>query len=197
MFAITSRPPLHRAISRNSVHSTCLTQSRAALQEAHQSIKPCSVAELRRLRTQNLVRLGVVVSSKLGSAPDGSGELDAMLAKGDALSEPEDMAAQDAADDGHNAAGGWPLQRTADQCLVDLLHPRWHIRHGAALGLRQVLTHHAPCAAVQAPVADPVSGVLQLGHGLLMLHMLLVHLIVLKHLLIAPHHTCKLESTIC
>ena len=72
----------------------------------------------------------------------------------------EEAQAQDAPEDDHNASGRWPFQLIADRLLCDLLDATWEVRHGAALGLRQILSHHAPCAGVSVPVSDPLSGVL-------------------------------------
>lgn len=54
-------------------------------------------------------------------------------------------------------SGCWPFQNLCDQLCMDLLHPRWQIRHGAALGLREILRTHAPAAAVAAPVRGDAS----------------------------------------
>ncbi|OLL25489.1 putative helicase mot1, partial [Neolecta irregularis DAH-3] len=50
----------------------------------------------------------------------------------------------------------WPFEGLLDILLVDLFDPRWEIRHGAALGLRQLLHKHADgggrvlgCSALQ------------------------------------------------
>jgi TATA-binding protein-associated factor len=51
-------------------------------------------------------------------------------------------------------AGGWPFQRVCDQLSVDVLDPSWEVRHGAAVGLREVLRSHAGSACVDAPMAD-------------------------------------------
>ncbi|EFJ48605.1 hypothetical protein VOLCADRAFT_60315, partial [Volvox carteri f. nagariensis] len=39
-----------------------------------------------------------------------------------------------------------------DQLVVDSLDPVWEVRHGAVLGLRELLRGHAACAAVEAPL---------------------------------------------
>ena len=56
------------------------------------------------------------------------------------------------------SGGDWPFQRLADCLVVDCLHQVWETRHGGALGLREVLSCQASCAAVTAPIADPQSG---------------------------------------
>lgn len=55
-------------------------------------------------------------------------------------------------------AGKWPFQTVADRFCVNLLNPVWEIRHGAALGLREIIRHHAKCAGVVAPVQDVPTG---------------------------------------
>ena len=72
--------------------------------------------------------------------------------------DPAAAAAQDATDADSTDAGAWPLERVAGQLLLDLTSPQWETRHGAATGLRNVLTHQAACAGVQAPIAEPLSG---------------------------------------
>eukprot|EP00967_Tisochrysis_lutea_P084500 scaffold118152_cov19-Tisochrysis_lutea.AAC.2 len=54
--------------------------------------------------------------------------------------------------------GAWPFQGLCDQLCVDVLDATWEVRHGAATALREVLRSQASCAAVEAPVADEVSG---------------------------------------
>lgn len=56
------------------------------------------------------------------------------------------------------ANGGWPFQRVADQLVANLLDANWQVRHGAAVGLRQLLRAQASCAAVHVPIADPLTG---------------------------------------
>ncbi len=55
-------------------------------------------------------------------------------------------------------AGGWPFQPLCDRLCVDLLDPAWEVRHGAALGLREVLASQAAAAAIDAPALDQPSG---------------------------------------
>eukprot|EP00887_Chlorella_sp_A99_P001519 scaffold8.g1519.t1 len=50
-------------------------------------------------------------------------------------------------------AGKWPFQALCDQLCLDVLHPQWEVRHGAAVGLREVLLSQAGAAGVHAPVA--------------------------------------------
>jgi TATA-binding protein-associated factor len=64
----------------------------------------------------------------------------------------------DEAEEDRIAGGAWPFELVADTLLAALLDPAWHVRHGAAVGLREILRHHAQCAAVRAPVASPLSG---------------------------------------
>lgn len=70
----------------------------------------------------------------------------------------EGAQAQDIPEDYHNAAGRWPFQLLADRLLCDLLDPAWQVRHGAALGLRQLLRQQARCAGITVPASDPASG---------------------------------------
>ena len=55
-------------------------------------------------------------------------------------------------------AGEWPFQSMCDRLLMDLLHPIWEIRHGAALGLREILRSQAGSAGVFAPLGDAPGG---------------------------------------
>lgn len=48
----------------------------------------------------------------------------------------------------------WPFQRIADELCSDIVDPTWHVRHGAAVGLRSIMRTHAGAAAVVAPSAD-------------------------------------------
>lgn len=61
--------------------------------------------------------------------------------------EEEDLQAQD--------SGQWLFQHVADQMLVDCLNSSWEVRHGAALGLREILSFQACSAAVVVPTPDP------------------------------------------
>ncbi len=61
------------------------------------------------------------------------------------------------------SAGGWVLQYAADQMVVDLLDPVWEVRHGAAVGLRELLRCAAGSAGFQEPVADETSGWMMAG----------------------------------
>ena len=54
--------------------------------------------------------------------------------------------------------GAWPFQRLCDQLCVDVLDPRWEVRHGASVALREVLRGQAAAAGVVAPLADQTSG---------------------------------------
>ena len=55
-------------------------------------------------------------------------------------------------------AGAWPFEQVCGQCCADLVDPAWEIRHGAAVGLREVLRSHAFAAGVHAPVSAQPSG---------------------------------------
>ncbi len=59
---------------------------------------------------------------------------------------------------GETLSGAWALQYAADQMIVDLLDTAWEVRHGAAMGLRELLRLGAGAMGVQAPVADETSG---------------------------------------
>lgn len=54
--------------------------------------------------------------------------------------------------------GQWPFQRLADDLCADLLDPAWGRRHGAAVGLREILRSHAGAACVTAALAEAPSG---------------------------------------
>lgn len=70
----------------------------------------------------------------------------------------QSIAAEDEQESERIARGGWPFQRVADQLVANLLDANWQVRHGAAVGLRQLLRAQASSAAVQVPVADALSG---------------------------------------
>ena len=55
-------------------------------------------------------------------------------------------------------AGAWPFERISDKLCIDLLHPSWETRHGAALGLRSILQHHSSSAGVFAAIEDTPTG---------------------------------------
>lgn len=78
----------------------------------------------------------------------------------------QSAAADDEQESERIANGGWPFQRVAEQLVANLLDANWQVRHGAAVGLRQLLRAQASSAAVQVPIADPLTGVLA-PHGLL------------------------------
>lgn len=65
--------------------------------------------------------------------------------------------------------GRWPFQSLCDQLCVDVLHPCWEVRHGAALALREVLRSQAGAAGVHAPVAAQPGGWAAGGGGKLAL----------------------------
>ncbi|CAD7702492.1 unnamed protein product [Ostreobium quekettii] len=48
----------------------------------------------------------------------------------------------------------WPFKKLCDQFCADVLDPSWEVRHGAALGLREVLRSHAGSAAVDIPLVQ-------------------------------------------
>ena len=54
--------------------------------------------------------------------------------------------------------GSWPLGRLADKLCVDLLHPAWETRHGAALGLRAILGSQAESAGINVKIEDVPTG---------------------------------------
>eukprot|EP00889_Picochlorum_renovo_P000495 jgi/Picre1/27525/NNA_000492.t1 len=60
-------------------------------------------------------------------------------------------------------SGGWPFGRISDKLCIDLLHPSWERRHGAALGLRSILQHHLNSAGIYASIDDRPSGWLASG----------------------------------
>lgn len=77
-----------------------------------------------------------------------------------AAAETDQTAAEDEQESERIANGGWPFQRVADQLVAHLLDANWRVRHGAAVGLRQILREQAGCAAVEVPIADPLTGTL-------------------------------------
>jgi len=54
--------------------------------------------------------------------------------------------------------GAWPFGRLADKLCIDLLHPAWETRHGAALGLRAILGSQAASAGIQVAIEDVPTG---------------------------------------
>ena len=56
------------------------------------------------------------------------------------------------------AAGHWPFQGLCDKLCLDILDPRWEVRHGAAVALREVLHRQANFAGVAAPVMPQPTG---------------------------------------
>jgi len=62
-------------------------------------------------------------------------------------------------------SGHWPFQSLCDQLCVDLLHPMWEVRHGAATALREILSTQARSAGVIAPLEDPPGGWTAAGGG--------------------------------
>lgn len=68
------------------------------------------------------------------------------------------LAEADQADWEAIAAGHWPFLRLADDLCADLLDPAWGRRHGAAVGLREILRSHAGAACVTAALAVAPSG---------------------------------------
>lgn len=60
-------------------------------------------------------------------------------------------------------SGGWPFGRISDKLCIDLLHPSWERRHGAALGLRSILQHHLHSAGIYASIEDRPTGWLAAG----------------------------------
>jgi len=41
---------------------------------------------------------------------------------------------------GSASSGEWPLTATTESLVIDLLSPTWFVRHGAALGIIEILT---------------------------------------------------------
>lgn len=60
-------------------------------------------------------------------------------------------------------SGSWPFGRISDKLCIDLLHPSWERRHGAALGLRSILQHHLHSAGIYAAIDERPSGWLAAG----------------------------------
>ena len=67
-------------------------------------------------------------------------------------------AAEDEAQAAAVARGAWAFQQLADDLCYDVLDPAWHVRHGAALALREVLRSQAGAAGIEASVASEPSG---------------------------------------
>lgn len=54
--------------------------------------------------------------------------------------------------------GRWPFQQLCSQCCIEVLAQAWETRHGAAVGLREVLRSHAFGAGVHATVVPYPTG---------------------------------------
>ena len=67
-------------------------------------------------------------------------------------------AAEDEAAAAAIARGAWAFQQLADDLCYDALDPAWHVRHGAALALREILRSQAAAAGIEAPLASEPSG---------------------------------------
>ncbi|KAK6642823.1 hypothetical protein RUM43_004325 [Polyplax serrata] len=48
----------------------------------------------------------------------------------------------------------WPFQSICDQFVADLFNPRWETRHGAAIGLREIISCHGKGAGKTANTSD-------------------------------------------
>ena len=68
------------------------------------------------------------------------------------------LAEADQADWEAITVGQWPFLRLADDLCADLLDPAWGRRHGAAVGLREILRSHAGAAGVTAALDVAPSG---------------------------------------
>lgn len=44
----------------------------------------------------------------------------------------------------------WPFNSFCEQLVTDLFSPRWETRHGAAVGLREIITYHGKGAGKMA-----------------------------------------------
>ena len=56
------------------------------------------------------------------------------------------------------ARGAWAFQQLADDLCYDALDPAWHVRHGAALALREILRSQAGAAGIEMPLSAEPSG---------------------------------------
>eukprot|EP00892_Ulva_mutabilis_P005302 jgi/Ulvmu1/3143/UM015_0183.1 len=107
----------------------------------------------RQARALERADSGVIDAAMLGNLQrQASSRMPAVQVQGEAA------AADDERESERIAAGGWPFQRMADQLLLHLLDSSWNVRHGAAIGLRQLLQSHAPCAAIAFKPGSPHSG---------------------------------------
>ncbi|KAJ5070905.1 b-tfiid tata-box-binding protein-associated factor 1 [Anaeramoeba ignava] len=48
-----------------------------------------------------------------------------------------------------NEENTWPFEQIVERLLIDLFHPNWEIRHGACIGLREILRKHGSQAGMQ------------------------------------------------
>ena len=55
---------------------------------------------------------------------------------------------------GHAVADFWPFTRLADTLLADLLSSAWEVRHGAALGLRELLKAQGAAAGMRVDLSS-------------------------------------------
>lgn len=110
-----------------------------------------SVREIAMQRTLSKRKAGF---GSLGVKRSLDDEGNASLA--DAVSQAVSKANEEMWED--TVKGSWPLGRLADKLCVDLLHPAWETRHGAALGLRAILGSHAESAGIHVSIEDVPTG---------------------------------------
>lgn len=52
--------------------------------------------------------------------------------------------------------GRWPFQKVYERLMADVMDPVWEVRHGAVLGLRELLTCQASCAGITVELVQEV-----------------------------------------
>lgn len=117
----------------------------------------CYACQLHGLTRSALCR---TLDSTQRAASVGSAARSTVFPAAALLASSESTAAEDVAEGDRIAEGGWPFTRMADQLCVDLLDSNWEVRHGAVVGLRELLACHAASAYVSAPAAPTASGAL-------------------------------------
>lgn len=95
---------------------------------------------------------------KLGSCHGQNGSMKKSKVEGGEMNESENInkASMNMLDDA--MSGMWPFQRISDKLCVDLLHPCWETRHGAAMGLRSILRYQSNSAGIFTPIVDVPTG---------------------------------------
>lgn len=116
-----------------------------SLKRSASAAAPLPTSPTKRVRAEQAAT-GASATQETAQVGDGSAA-DAAATAAAAEQEWQDM-----------QAGRWPFQTLCDQLCLDTLHRQWEVRHGAAVGLREVLLSQAAAAGVHAPLAAALPG---------------------------------------